>query len=567
MANLNTNFPLSLNTDATKLVGTPGSKEAYDIAKKNLQPIGNATDKFNLTPWGIAATIGGDVAGMIQKIRGKDVIQQGDFMVDNVNASQMSTQTNGDTMDSLMSDWASNYNMEHVTGKDFGAKDFGEGLVENLATGNVLTSIFGNIGRNSKINKQVARVNEAVDYRNQYNLAQLNNRADNLMKQQFNTLNATYAAMGGPLGTNGLDWTEGLMSIDTGSSHEQNPYEGVMMGMDEEGNPNLVEEGETIFDDYVFSRRLKVPKAIRKKYKLKDNITFAEASKKMAKEAEERPNDPISQRGLRMFMADLANAQENLKANMNKGKGNKYAKGGSMSDLRYVPAIGSLFGTVKSILDNPDYEMADALIKEGKGVTAPRVGFTPIGNYIEENPMDRMWAINQLNAQSGATRRGIVNMAGLNRANAMAGLLAADNSFLNSIGSLNRQAAEYNYANKLQARTFNRATNQYNSEGMLKADMANAESKMKAKALGLETISKGYELRQKARDVRDAAISANMTNLFDNIGNIGWEEYQRRTIENNPAFMGWYLDRSGGLGYKSRSKSAKNGGFLTIKNK
>ena len=216
------------------------------------------------------------------------------------------------------------------------------------------------------------------------------------------------------------------------------------------------------------------------------------------------------------------------------------------------------------MLDSPDYEAGDAIIQEGRNVKAPTVGFNPIGTYIEENPMDRMWAINQLNAQSGATRRSLVNTSGLNRGTAMAGLLAADNNFLNSIGVLNRQAAEANYANKLQARTFNRATDQYNSEGLLKAGIANAESSVKAKALGLEAVSKGYQLRQAARDARDAAISANMTGLFDNIGNIGWEEYQRRAIESNPALLGYYVDRSG---LSNRNKPKKHRGFLTIKKK
>lgn len=72
-----------------------------------------------------------------------------------------------------------------------------------------------------------------------------------------------------------------------------------------EGVPNLVEEGETVFNDYVFSKRIKVPESFSKKYRLGKDITFAEASKKLAKESEERPNDPISRNGLRYFMSDL----------------------------------------------------------------------------------------------------------------------------------------------------------------------------------------------------------------------------------------------------------------------
>lgn len=50
------------------------------------------------------------------------------------------------------------------------------------------------------------------------------------------------------------------------------------MGIDPEGTPNLVEEGETIFNDFVYSNRIKVPKELRKKYKLGGDLTFSEAA-------------------------------------------------------------------------------------------------------------------------------------------------------------------------------------------------------------------------------------------------------------------------------------------------
>ena len=100
--------------------------------------------------------------------------------------------------------------------------------------------------------------------------------------------------------THGADFSTGLTFIGNGGTHEENPNEGVPMGVDNEGTPNLVEEGEVIFNDYVFSKRLKVPKAVRKKYKLRGvkPLSFADAALQMGKEAEERPNDPISANGL-----------------------------------------------------------------------------------------------------------------------------------------------------------------------------------------------------------------------------------------------------------------------------
>jgi hypothetical protein len=85
------------------------------------------------------------------------------------------------------------------------------------------------------------------------------------------------------------------------------------MGVDEQNVPNLVEEGEVVYDDYVFSNRLKVPKSVQKKYKLRGK-TFADAAKHLQKESEERPNDPISKRGLQAGMSRLAEAQEEIRA-------------------------------------------------------------------------------------------------------------------------------------------------------------------------------------------------------------------------------------------------------------
>ena len=141
------------------------------------------------------------------------------------------------------------------------------------------------------------------------------NSIENLQDEQLDNALGNFAAFGGELNTQGGDFTNGLLYIDNGGSHEANPYKGVQLGVDPEGNPNLVEEGETVFNDYVFSKRLKVPDTIRNKYKVRGtkDLTFAEMSKKLAKESEERPNDPISIRGLEAIMADLANAQEGLR--------------------------------------------------------------------------------------------------------------------------------------------------------------------------------------------------------------------------------------------------------------
>lgn len=159
----------------------------------------------------------------------------------------------------------------------------------------------------------------------------INNNANTIRETQMANLLSNEASFGGELNTQGGDFTNGLLHINNGGTHERNPYEGVLMGVDYQGVPNLVEEGETIFKDYVFSNRLEVPKKMRQKYKLggKKLISFADASKKLAKESEERPNDIISINGLNAFMSDLRTSQEQVRAL--KGENNMYATGGRVN--------------------------------------------------------------------------------------------------------------------------------------------------------------------------------------------------------------------------------------------
>ena len=72
-------------------------------------------------------------------------------------------------------------------------------------------------------------------------------------------------AFGGNVEANGATWSDGMTHINVGGSHEENPNEGVQLGVDNEGTPNLVEEGEVIYNDYVFSNRLTVPVIKKKK--------------------------------------------------------------------------------------------------------------------------------------------------------------------------------------------------------------------------------------------------------------------------------------------------------------
>lgn len=430
------------------------------------------------------------------------------------------------------------------------------------------------------VNRTGEKANELnTDLGKAYNYAMrnLNNVADNISGNTLANLERNYAAFGGPLfayggQTHGANFTNGLMFVNNGGTHESNPYEGVPISMDQEGNPNLVEEGEVIWNDYVFSNRLKVPKSIQKKYKLgKREMTFANAVDKLSKESEERPNDPISMRGLENVLMNMAIEQETIKQKNNTTNSNKFAEGGPsgidplIADspyptvtprvdtsqtvvagedgvaipgvtipikplptwMRYVPSIGLGLGVLTDtfgITNKPDYSNANAIIKATKNnAVYDPIKFNPIGDYLTYNPFDTEYHANQLRAVSGANRRNLMNTSGGNRATAMAGILASDNNTMNQLGDLYRKAAEYNLEQRQRVADFNKATNQFNSEGIFRADSANQNAAMQARALGLEGLMAGYKMRDNAKVLSDQARSANLSGLFEDLGNIGYE--------------------------------------------
>lgn len=452
-------------------------------------------------------------------------------------------------------------------------------------------------------------------------------------------------AFGGDLLTNGAEWDNGLIIIGNGGTHEESPYEGVQMGVDPQGIPNLVEEGEVVFNDYVFSNRLIVPDAVREKYKLRGNkeLTFADAAKQMQKESEERPNDPISKRGLLSSMSRLQQAQEVVRQQNQEGQeGVQYAHGGRMGTLfdgigdmpnfldgvdygdwqdygallepinaedlwnesmagadgsgegdtdnsskltwlRYAPVVGAAIGLGQNLFSKPDYTSADAILEAANqaGNYTP-VGYTPIGNYLQYRPFDRNFYLNKLNAQAGATRRAIMNTTSPSR---NAALLAADYNALGRLGDLARQAEEYNLAQRQAVETFNRGTNMANAEMGLKAAMANQEAALKARSSRLSGVAQAMAVRDAVDARRGASMSANLTNFFNSLGDIGREEYSRNMIMSNPALY-YSIDSKGNVtyknGYESLSEAEKKevrdaankakkkkakGGYLTIKKK
>lgn len=451
-------------------------------------------------------------------------------------------------------------------------------------------------------------------------------------------------AFGGDLLTHGAEWDNGLRIIGNGGTHEENPMEGVPMGMDAEGTPNLVEQGEVIFNDYVFSNRIFADGGLLESFNLPksyDGYSFAAIAEKLGEESKERPNDPISKRGLLSSMSRLQQAQETVRQQSQVGQeGVQYAHGGKMGTLfdglgdmpnfldgvdygdwqdygtllepisaedvwneamsgtdegdkgdnnskltwlRYAPVVGAAIGLGQNLFSRPDYTSADTILEAANqaGNYTP-VGYTPIGNYLQYRPFDRNFYLNKLNAQAGATRRAIMNTTSPSR---NAALLAADYNAQGRLGDLARQAEEYNLAQRQAVETFNRGTNMANAEMGLKAAMANQEAALKARSSRLSGVAQAMAVRDAIDARRGASMSANLTNFFNSLGDIGREEYSRNMIMSNPALY-YSIDSKGNVtyknGYESLSEAEKKevrdaankakkkkakGGYLTIKKK
>lgn len=435
-------------------------------------------------------------------------------------------------------------------------------------------------------------------------------------------------AFGGWLNTQGGDFTNGVTFIDEGGSHEENPYQGIQIGVDPEGAPNLVEQGEVVYDDYVFSNRMEIPDDIRKEYKLRGK-TFAKAAKSAQRESEERPNDPLSTKGLQAAMERIAEAQEEVRnrERIKNIKSNRFDKGGPINpapiftnpylenselpnEIGGFTAYGTTFGNApmtKEELNNfeknrRDYmksldneergrkrqtwtryapiigsglaslsdlfsrpDYGSADMIGGVGLGAEAAGYAPIGNYLSYRPLDRDFYINKMNQQAAATRRGLMNTSGGNRLNAQAGILAADYNYGQNMGNLARQAEEYNQQLRERVEAFNRGTNMFNTETGLKASMFNAESRNAAKRARLGQATTAAQMRQAIKDQDAARRSANITNFLQGLGDMGWENEQANWLDT--------LAKSGVLKmntkgeYTGGTKKAKGGKVRTKKKK
>ena len=168
-------------------------------------------------------------------------------------------------------------------------------------------------------------------------------------------------AFGGDLQSHGATWDNGFTYIGNGGSHEENPHEGVQIGVDPQGVPNLVEEGEVLWNDFVFSKRINMPDKDRKLFKLGGNkpLSYADAAIRLSKESEERPNDPLSQASLNKMLTLLSESQETLKAQREQRKARRQFNQMSPEEQMNIMQIAQQQQMMPQVPQNPTMGMMD----------------------------------------------------------------------------------------------------------------------------------------------------------------------------------------------------------------
>ena len=536
----------------------------------NSTGIGNTIQSVSSFIPGIGGAIGQVAGGLINTTFGSNIneefVDKTNSSIDNLN-SFYSTATDST---SLMNDWGNAGFMSHVNKDDVGS----EGIFSNKAS---------NLAK---------ALNSKIDLANKRAYMGLFNTAANISKNNALSALASSYALGGQLSHGGI-FDDTFTTIDSGGTHETNPNNGVPIGADPSGIPNLVEEGEVIWNDYVFSNRLKVPNKVKKKYGLKDNSTFAEAIKKFTKESEELPHDPITRRGMDTIASELAGVQEGERVKKdNSNVGNMFDEGGFIKEvdplgllgqtvnfypasatdllnakrysstpvtmktlnpklpdpikqdpLRYVPIAASSAAVLNDFLggNKPDYSnlstYENAIKRSYRPVAARRVN-----SYLTYKPFDVERPINALNASTAASRRAILDNSGGNRATALTGLFALDRGYNNSIGDLYDKAFATNLTNRAKVEEYNRATDTYNNDQATKADMFNTE------LLGKQASMYGQlsSAKQRILEANRLERMNNLTNFITNLSNLGRENTDRDTLR--------WLAEIGALPYDARGR-------------
>lgn len=106
------------------------------------------------------------------------------------------------------------------------------------------------------------------------------------------------------------------LKVNEGGSHDENPNGGVQIGVDQNGTPNMLEEGEPVYNDFVYSDNIIADAEFLERHNLPkkyEGWLYSRIADDLFEEYSATPLDPISKNGADVMLTRLAECQEEQK--------------------------------------------------------------------------------------------------------------------------------------------------------------------------------------------------------------------------------------------------------------
>ena len=106
------------------------------------------------------------------------------------------------------------------------------------------------------------------------------------------------------------------LKVNAGGSHDENPNGGVQIGVDQNGTPNMLEEGEPVYNDFVYSDNIQADLEFLEKHNLPKKYAgwlYSEIADDLFNARTEMPLDAMEENGAEVMLTRLAECQEEQK--------------------------------------------------------------------------------------------------------------------------------------------------------------------------------------------------------------------------------------------------------------
>ena len=218
------------------------------------------------------------------------------------------------SLTSLFNNGSSSFNLSSLTSGNSNSSAGSGTILKAITTAaGTMNSIAQNIIGGHKYNRDLGYI-DALNNQNKlaYNntLSDANRNINYNLNTSMNKQRQMTYALGGQIDNSEI---AGVTQFNVGGTHEANPNGGIPQGIGNDGNPNLVEEGEVKWNDFIFSKRIKPQEKILKQYNsvFKGTVaSYADAANKILDMHKERENNPFDLATLNVQMRRLADAQE-----------------------------------------------------------------------------------------------------------------------------------------------------------------------------------------------------------------------------------------------------------------